>query len=323
MTDAERSHKVRKERDASGIKEKKVWLKMGEVLAAQKRFGGTQAEALAAAVRAALAATMQEADGQITLLSDRMKVDEVRLELKKAKEYAKQVEDENARLREEIKKQDEFIESQSEDIQKIEYYKSQAESVEKLFFASEKREQSAQERIKELEAALAALETELAALETERQRSAMEKAETAIPMDTAGRIAAAKLCVAEIEQRTIRDGALLKAEMPYETHQRGKNWCAVAKPDPKALGGIERDFLKLLSGDYYVMLEDMTPGAVYEFGADYYSGRGKKTENREYAVYLGENKGQGQAVFVFYDEFQPARELAEKISGISSGNTMQ
>lgn len=112
MSSAERSRKLREERDAAGIKEMKVWLRPAEAVAAQKRFGGKQSEALAAAVRAALAAPIQEADGQITLLSDRMKVDEVKIELKKAKEYAKQVEDENARLREELDELDEYTQAE-------------------------------------------------------------------------------------------------------------------------------------------------------------------------------------------------------------------
>jgi len=74
----------------------------------------------------------------------------------------------------------------------------------------------------------------------------------------------------------IENGALVTAPI-YENHTRGKNWLAAISSEPAAPGGLNRDFATRAGGDYlYLVPADLTPGTPVEFGADYYSGRGKK-----------------------------------------------
>lgn len=82
------------------------------------------------------------------------------------------------------------------------------------------------------------------------------------------------------------DGALI--EVPeYSRHSRGKNWMAKIAADPRAPGGLGRTFAERANGRYYYMLEDwMIAGVPVEFGADYYSGRGRKSPNRWYGLII-------------------------------------
>jgi hypothetical protein len=80
-------------------------------------------------------------------------------------------------------------------------------------------------------------------------------------------------------------GAL--AECPvWESHTRGKNWCASITPDPKSPGGLSRAFWERAKGDYFYLLPDSPPtlGTVLEFGADSYSAGGRKSPKRRYCV---------------------------------------
>lgn len=73
------------------------------------------------------------------------------------------------------------------------------------------------------------------------------------------------------------------ADVPvWEDHSRGKNWLAVISLNPSKPGGLERSFAEKAKGGLYYHLPTLNPGDAVEFGADYYSGRGKKNSKRWY-----------------------------------------
>lgn len=80
----------------------------------------------------------------------------------------------------------------------------------------------------------------------------------------------------------IIDGAILKGNIPFETHKRGKNWLAVISRDPKSPGGISRSFMERGHGEYAYIAENIPVGSALECGADYYSGGGNPSRNRTY-----------------------------------------
>ncbi len=83
----------------------------------------------------------------------------------------------------------------------------------------------------------------------------------------------------------IEEGAL--AEVPskcWESHSRGKNWLAVIAKDPSAPGGLRRAFQEKAKGNYYYHVAGLSVADAVEFGADYYSGRGRKSPTRWYGV---------------------------------------
>jgi len=83
----------------------------------------------------------------------------------------------------------------------------------------------------------------------------------------------------------IFQGAL--TEVPnncYRDHSRGKNWLAVIEMDPKSPGGLERIFCTRANGDYFYFTDKLAVGQVVEFGADYYSGSGRRSPTRKYFV---------------------------------------
>jgi hypothetical protein len=82
----------------------------------------------------------------------------------------------------------------------------------------------------------------------------------------------------------VLDGA---AEVPVrESHKRGKNWTAVVKPCRTAPDGLERRFVKTYREHRYFTVAGLSVGDVLEFGADYYSGAGRKQPHRRYAAVL-------------------------------------
>jgi len=80
-------------------------------------------------------------------------------------------------------------------------------------------------------------------------------------------------------------GALTDAPV-YEPHRRGKNWFAKITLDPKAPGGLRREFAPRARGEgnYYILPKDWGPGTPVEFGADYYTGSGRRSPTRWYGV---------------------------------------
>jgi hypothetical protein len=83
----------------------------------------------------------------------------------------------------------------------------------------------------------------------------------------------------------VEQGAMVEVPL-YESHKRGKNWAAVVTKDPKAPGGLNRNFLKRAYGKYYYFVDSLKVGDVVEFGADYYTSSGRKDANRKYAVVI-------------------------------------
>lgn len=81
----------------------------------------------------------------------------------------------------------------------------------------------------------------------------------------------------------VEDGALTTVPSGcWQTHSRGKNWMATIEIDPSKPGGLDRAFWTKAKGSSYYLLASFTPGEAIEFGADYYSGSGKKSANRWY-----------------------------------------
>ena len=81
----------------------------------------------------------------------------------------------------------------------------------------------------------------------------------------------------------IEDGAL--SQVPagcWTSHKRGKNWLAVIEPNASKPGGLERDFQEKAKGDCYYMAGGLSVGDAIEFGADDYSGSGRKSPERWY-----------------------------------------
>ncbi|GEM_PF-4210589 len=78
-------------------------------------------------------------------------------------------------------------------------------------------------------------------------------------------------------------GAMVEVPI-YEGHKRGKNWMAVIQPDPNSPGGLRRDFQQTAKGKYYYMINGLKIGDPVEFGADYYTGGGKKHSKRWYGI---------------------------------------
>lgn len=83
---------------------------------------------------------------------------------------------------------------------------------------------------------------------------------------------------------TIDHRALREAPV-WETHKRGRNWMAQIGIDPTCPGGLSRQFAHRAKGDYVYLIEEwMQPNVAVEFGADYYTGSGKKHPVRWYGV---------------------------------------
>lgn len=68
----------------------------------------------------------------------------------------------------------------------------------------------------------------------------------------------------------------------WESHSRGKNWLAKISINPSSPGGIARDFFAKAKGEFYYLVDGLDAGDPIEFGADYYSGRGRKSPTRWY-----------------------------------------
>lgn len=88
----------------------------------------------------------------------------------------------------------------------------------------------------------------------------------------------------KVEQSHMMDAPI------FETHNRGKNWLAVIEKDPKAPGGLGRKFKDKGKGDFYYSISGLKPGDAVEFGADYYSGSGRKNSRRWYGIVFGVDK---------------------------------
>lgn len=111
-------------------------------------------------------------------------------------------------------------------------------------------------------------EAEAARKEKERARALAEKKESM------GGTADDYLCRTE-------HGAIMNVPC-WESHSRGKNWLAVITPSPTSPGGLERTFAAKAKGDAFYLVPALSVGDAVEFGADYYTGSGKKSAERWY-----------------------------------------
>lgn len=79
-------------------------------------------------------------------------------------------------------------------------------------------------------------------------------------------------------------GALTECPI-WESHTRGKNWCARIHKDPAAPNGLGREFWEKAKGEYFYMVPpDVARGDALEFGSDYYTNSGRRSPSRRYAV---------------------------------------
>lgn len=72
----------------------------------------------------------------------------------------------------------------------------------------------------------------------------------------------------------------------FSTHKRARVWMARVTRDPRAPGGLRREFAERARGEgyYYLVPRGWKVGDFVEFGADYYTGSGKKDPRRWYGV---------------------------------------
>jgi hypothetical protein len=90
----------------------------------------------------------------------------------------------------------------------------------------------------------------------------------------------------EVETLEVELEALVEVPV-WESHRRGRNWAATISPDPRAPGGLARDFWPKARGRYYYLVPALEPPVPVEFGADYYSGSGHLyRRSRWYGVVL-------------------------------------
>ncbi len=117
----------------------------------------------------------------------------------------------------------------------------------------------------------------------EEKRLAKEKADAeAVVAAEAGAVRRKSLGLREGDVAYgIEDGALTGAPV-WENHKRGKNWMALISVSPSSPGGLARDFCAKARGESFYMMPSLSPGDAVEFGADYYSGSGKKSADRFY-----------------------------------------
>lgn len=133
-------------------------------------------------------------------------------------------------------------------------------------------------RAASLEAALAEARGQLPALLAKEKAAAEEKAKKAEAL------AARKVAMggtAEDYLCRVEDGAIQNVPC-WQSHSRGKNWLATVTVSPSSPGGLARDFAAKARGDAYYLTPALSVGDAVEFGADYYSGSGRKSAERWY-----------------------------------------
>lgn len=85
----------------------------------------------------------------------------------------------------------------------------------------------------------------------------------------------------------IENGAFVNVPI-FSTHKRARVWMARVIKDPKAPGGLRREFAERARGEgyYYLVPRAWEVGDFVEFGADYYTGGGTKAPRRWYGVII-------------------------------------
>jgi hypothetical protein len=109
-------------------------------------------------------------------------------------------------------------------------------------------------------------------------------------------------------------------EVPlFEAHKRGRNWMAKIEPNPSAPGGLRREFFERARGDYYYLIPpgSLAVGDALEFGADYYSGSGRKNARRWYGAVAA--VADDRVELVRAEDGRKAVELGERLRREASG----
>jgi len=113
------------------------------------------------------------------------------------------------------------------------------------------------------------------------------------------------------EAYKIKNGILIETPV-YCIHSRGKNWLARIALNPKAPGGLDREFCEKTKGQgRYILPADLRLGDAIEFGADYYTGSGKRNPNRWYGV-----------IVRIENTFIVLRQASDGIEAIEAGEEM-
>jgi hypothetical protein len=128
------------------------------------------------------------------------------------------------------------------------------------------------------EAALAEAKAKLPAILEAEQKAAQDKEEKAVKLiarkEAMGGAADDYLC-------RIESGAFANVPL-YSSHKRSKCWLATVTVSPSSPGGLSRDFAAKARGEGYYMVPSLSVGDAVEFGADTYSGSGRKSPERWY-----------------------------------------
>lgn len=170
--------------------------------------------------------------------------------------------------------------------------------------------------VAELDAAKEAAQAEAAAKDAVFQEEKRLKEETAKQKEVERR---KRLGLREGDDTyAIEDGALIGVPC-YESHKRGKNWMAIIAVNPRAPGGLDRDFVEKAKGKaYYMVPSDFEPGTPIEFGADYYSGSGRKSTERWYGYVVRVDEEAGFIVLhecaTGKDAVKSGQKFAEKLA---------
>jgi hypothetical protein len=121
-----------------------------------------------------------------------------------------------------------------------------------------------------------------------------------------------------IQKVKIEAGALVEV-LAYEEHRRGRNWLATIAEDPRAPGGLRREFWERGRGRfYYIIPRKLGIPCAVEFGADYYTGSGGKCPRRVYAVLV--SISETEAVFEVYGTAQEGIQRAEELRREQQGD---
>lgn len=110
-------------------------------------------------------------------------------------------------------------------------------------------------------------------------------------------------------------GALVRVPI-HNDHKRAKNWLAVVRMDPKSPSGLARRFQARAHGRFYYLVDGIKPGDVLEFGADYYTGSGRKDARRVYGVVVSITDGE-----LVMDEYQTASEAFTVLKTMEADGT--
>jgi hypothetical protein len=117
----------------------------------------------------------------------------------------------------------------------------------------------------------------------------------------------------ELKKVKVESGAFVEA-LEWCNHKRGKNWLATISEDPRAPGGLRRQFWERGRGRfYYIIPRNLEIPCPVEWGGDYYTSRGHKDPRRVYAVLV--EITETEATFEVCRSPREAIQRAEELQG--------